>query len=133
MKKIKVLLADDHRDFRKTVAAFLERQGSVEIVGEAGDGNEAIRQADSTHPDLVLMDVHMPEMNGVEATREIKSRMPETKVVMLTFDGKESVRVLSSQNLADGFIEKSNLKQGLLNLLGLYASGTAFGLATQAA
>ncbi len=80
MQKLKVLLADDHDSFRRILIAFLRAQKDVEVVGEAVDGQEAVEQAERFHPDLVLMDIHMPKQNGLEATKAIKNRWPSTRV-----------------------------------------------------
>lgn len=84
MEAMRVLLADDHALFRSGVAGLLRRQEDFEVVGEAEDGAEALERAKELMPDLILMDVCMPGMGGVEATRRIKAVMPYVKVVMLT-------------------------------------------------
>jgi DNA-binding NarL/FixJ family response regulator len=117
MNRMKILLVDDHDRFRQNVASFLNEQGSVEIVGEAADGDEAIAQADRLHPDLVLMDVDMPNRDGFEATREIKLQRPETKVVILSMHGGDIYRRAAWRCAADGFIDKSSMKEALLALI----------------
>lgn len=117
MNALKVLLVDDHERFRQSVAAFLNEQGSVEIVGEAANGDEAITKTEQLHPDLVLMDVDMPKRNGFEATREIKLQNPETKVVILSMHGSEIYRRAAWRHAADGFIDKSSMKEALLALI----------------
>ena len=83
-KRIRVLLADDHLIVRMGLAALLGLEDDIALVGEATDGEEAVRLAAATHPDIVLMDLMMPKTNGVEATRGILRARPETKVVILT-------------------------------------------------
>ena len=117
MEQLRVLLADDHAGFRAMVAAFLSAQRNVAIVGEAGDGDEAVNQAGRLHPDLVLMDIKMPKRNGFDAARSIKGISPSTQVVMLSFNADESYRRMARQHLADGFIDKSSMKQSLINLI----------------
>lgn len=116
MYKLKVLLADDHNSFRRILVAFLKAQNNVEVVGEAIDGQEAIEQAERFHPDLVLMDIHMPKQNGIEATKAIKSKWPGTKVFILSMDPSEFYR-RNTQSFADGFIAKSSMKNALLSVL----------------
>ncbi len=83
-QRIRVLIVDDHVIVRKGIRALLAMQPDVEVVGEAGDGREALARAEEWRPDVVLMDLMMPEMDGIEATREITSRFAETRVVVLT-------------------------------------------------
>jgi DNA-binding NarL/FixJ family response regulator len=116
MYKLKVLLADDHDSFRRILVAFLRAQKDIEVVGEAIDGQEAIEQAEQFHPDLVLMDIHMPKQNGIEATKAIKNRWPGTKVFILSMDPSEFYR-RNTQNFADGFIAKTSMKNALLSVL----------------
>ena len=103
MQKLKVLLADDHESFRRILIAFLRAQKDVEVVGEAIDGQEAVEQAERFHPDLVLMDIHMPKQNGLEATKAIKNLRPSTRVFILSMDPSEFYR-RNTQDVADGFI-----------------------------
>ena len=82
--KIKVLLVDDHTVVLKGLAFFLSTQEDLELVGEASNGKEALVKVGETHPDVVLMDLYMPEMDGVEATGCIKKEYPDVKVIVLT-------------------------------------------------
>ncbi len=82
--RIRVLIVDDHVIVRKGVRALLSMQSDVEVVGEAGDGREALQMAEGLRPDVVLMDLVMPEMDGIEATREITTRLSKTRVLVLT-------------------------------------------------
>jgi len=116
MYKLKVLLADDHDSFRRVLVSFLRAQKGIEVVGEANDGQDAIDQVEKFHPDLVLMDIHMPKQNGIEATKAIKNRWPDTKVFILSMDPSEFYRK-NTQDFADGFIAKSSIKNALLEVL----------------
>ncbi|MGE5583407.1 MAG: response regulator [Bacillota bacterium] len=93
MEKIKVLLVDDQRLFVESLRVVLEKTASdIAVVGVASDGHMAVESASTLHPDVILMDVRMPELNGVEATRIILKRFPEIRVLMLTtFDDDEYV------------------------------------------
>jgi DNA-binding NarL/FixJ family response regulator len=113
MKRIRVLIADDHRDFRKVVHDFLSRLPNVFVVGEACDGDEAVEQVGKLTPDVVLMDIKMPHKNGLEATRIIKDRWPETKVLIATLNDDPAYRDQAREARADGFIVKSELKPSL--------------------
>jgi DNA-binding NarL/FixJ family response regulator len=117
MQTLKVLVADDHEGFRRLLSAFLRTQQGVEIIGEAKDGIEAVDQAERLHPDLVLMDLDMPNQDGFTATREIKDRVPETKVIILSMHGGEVYRRMAWKHAADGFIDKGSMKNALITLL----------------
>ena len=84
MKKIRVLVADDHAIVRMGLIALLAIDGDIEVVGEAEDGAEAVRLAESTKPNVVVMDIMMPVMDGIDATAEIVKRVPGAKVLVLT-------------------------------------------------
>lgn len=84
MKKIRVLVADDHAIVRMGLVALLATDGDIEVVGEAEDGKEAVKLAESTKPDVVIMDIMMPVMDGIDATTEIVKRVPGAKVLVLT-------------------------------------------------
>ena len=84
MEKIKVLIADDHRVVREGLAAILKTKDDIAVVGEAQDGQEAVEKTRTLLPDVVLMDVSMPRMGGVEATRQIKREFPHIGIVALT-------------------------------------------------
>jgi DNA-binding NarL/FixJ family response regulator len=121
MHKIKILLADDHETFRRVLASFLRSQPGVELVGEAVDGEEAVEKSGQLHPDLVLMDVHMPRKNGVEATRAIKVLNPDTKVVMMSVDPSESYQRYAL-SIADAYVPKTSMKEDLSFILGSFSS-----------
>ena len=92
MEPIRVLIVDDQTLMRQGLQTLLEMQDDIRIVGQAGDGVDALAQADALKPDVVLMDVRMPRMDGVEATRQIRARLPATQVIILTtFDDDEYV------------------------------------------
>src|SRR5213080_2265789 len=88
-KAIRVLLVDDHAVLRKGMRALLEREPGLEVVGEAEDGEQAIHVADRLRPDVILMDLEMKGMGGIEATRQITTICPETRVVVLTSHAAE--------------------------------------------
>ncbi len=113
MDRIKVLIADDHTDFRRIVREFLGRLTNVSVIGEAGDGSEAVAQVEKLNPDVVLMDISMPQMNGLEATKIIKQKWPETKVLIATTYDDPMYRMQALDAKADGFILKGSLKPSL--------------------
>ena len=84
MNKITVVVAEDHTIVRKGICSLFDAKSGIEVVGEAADGWEAIKQVETLHPDVVLMDITMPHLNGLEATRQIKKMFPQVKVLALT-------------------------------------------------
>ncbi|MGB2868154.1 MAG: response regulator transcription factor [Bacteroidota bacterium] len=129
MDRLKVLLADDHDGFRRTVAGFLSLQQGVEVVAEAVDGNEAIEQTVRHRPDLVLIDINMPYRSGLEAAQAIKAQLPLTKVVIVSLNAGETYRHMAQQHCADYFIDKASMKSSLLLIVSGLLSGTSNTLA----
>ena len=102
---IRLMLADDHRMLREGLRRSMSEQG-FDVVGEAGDGDEAVRNAQQLAPDVILMDVTMPEMDGVEATRQIRDLMPAVKIVMLTMHADQEVLAEAIRAGASGYLVK---------------------------
>jgi len=117
MKRMKVLLVDDHERFRRSIASFLNEQGCVDVVGEASNGDDAIAQTEKLLPDLVLMDVNIPNRSGIEVTRQIKLHSPKARVVILSMHGSDIYRRAATQFAADGFIDKNAMKEDLLAII----------------
>jgi DNA-binding NarL/FixJ family response regulator len=113
---MRVLVADDHSLFRDGLVSLLEVAGYT-VVGQAGDGQSAIDQALNLHPDLILLDLHMPVMNGLEALRQIKEKQPATFVVMLTVSDDESHLVDAMKAGANGYLYKHLNSQEFLRAL----------------
>ena len=125
MELIRVLLVDDHLLFRKGLARLLDAQPDFEVVGEAADGLEAIEQTWLLRPDLVLMDIRMPNCNGLEATRRIKDQMPDVHVVMLTVSDDEQDLTTAVRQGADGYLLKDLMPETLFQQLRGLMSGEA--------
>jgi DNA-binding NarL/FixJ family response regulator len=107
MKPIRVLLVDDHQLVRAGVQALLRDLAGVEVVGEAGDGREALRLIAAHRPDVVLMDIMMPSMNGLEATARIVKEHPGTRVIMLSVNASEEYVLQSLRAGAAGYLLKN--------------------------
>ena len=118
MNTIRILIVDDHKDFRKVVCEFLSRMPNVIVVGEADDGVDVIEKMEACDPDVIVMDIAMPKRNGLDATRIIKNRWPEKKVVIVTMHDGEFYRSQAEQAMADGFVVKSSIRSGLLATFG---------------
>ncbi len=126
MAKIRVLLADDHTIVRQGISALLEISPEIEIVGEAGDGHEAMELARKCPVDLILMDLDMPVMGGLEATRQICKEFPEIKVLILTqYDHKEHVLTILEAG-AHGFLNKAAASSELLSAIRAVYRGDSY-------
>jgi DNA-binding NarL/FixJ family response regulator len=112
---IGVLIADDRSPSRKGLRALLTTQPGIEVVGEARDGREAVRLVEEIRPDAVLMDAKMPAMDGLTATRLIKDKWPEIKVIMLTMYGADRAAAMKAG--ADAFLMKGCSAEQLLRAI----------------
>jgi DNA-binding NarL/FixJ family response regulator len=113
----KIVLADDHVMFRQGIRNFIEKLEHVQISGEADDGLELLELLKTSVPDLIILDIAMPKLRGLEALREVKKRYPQVKVVILTMHGtKEFVRQAVSEG-ADGFILKEEPSSELIDAI----------------
>jgi DNA-binding NarL/FixJ family response regulator len=105
-ESIRVLVADDHALFRQALKSVLEGEEGLELVGEAGEGEEAVRMATELVPDVILMDVHMPKLEGIEAARKINAELPTTKIVMLTVSDEQEDLFEAIKAGASGYLLK---------------------------
>ena len=126
MDKIKVLLVDDHAIMRDGIRALLSLHDDIEIVGEASEGQEAIEKTQDLSPDVVVMDVAMPDMDGLEATRRIKKQSPKVKVIILTqYDNKEYILSAIKAGAA-GYVPKRALGSELVSAIRAVNRGESF-------
>jgi len=114
---LRVLLVDDHVLFRSALATLLSSRGGVEVVGEAGDGVQAIELARKTVPDVILMDVYMPTCSGIEAVKVIKGEMPHVRIIMLTVSDVDEDLFEAIKNGAQGYLLKNLEPQQLFDSL----------------
>ena len=121
--KLKILIVDDHAIVRDGLAAILKFQKDMTVVGEAADGKSAIQKAQTLRPDIILMDLMMPNMNGADATAAIKQVLPETQILLLTSYGTSSDLSRAFRNGATGAITKSLPKEELLAAIRNVADG----------
>lgn len=119
---IRLMLADDHRMLREGLRRSMVDQG-FDVVGEARDGDEAVRLAEELRPEVILMDVTMPEMDGVEATRQIKGSLPEIKIVMLTMHADQEVLAAAIRAGASGYLVKDCSTEEIASAVRMAVSG----------
>ena len=122
-ERIRVMIVDDHSIVRVGLKQVLEQSGEFEVVGEAADGEEAVRVAADVSPDVVVMDVIMPKKDGVEACREIMESAPETRVLMLTASTEEDAVVEAVAAGATGYLQKETDREQLLSAVRDVARG----------
>jgi two-component system, NarL family, response regulator NreC len=126
MKRIRILLADDHAVVRQGFKMILSAQPDMEIVGEAGNGREAIELAESLKPDIVVMDVAMPELNGIEATRRLSTSSPHARVIALSMH-KDNVYVREILRAgARGYLLKDSVAADVVSAIRAVARGESY-------
>ena len=116
-RKVRVLIADDHRMFAEALGAILATDGRIKVVGQAGDGRAAVELAEKHRADVVLMDIAMPVMDGIEATRAIRKDLPKTAVVVVT--GSAATRDVSRARAAGaaGYVTKDQIAGDLVRAI----------------
>jgi two-component system response regulator NreC len=120
---IHILLADDHTILRAGLKMMLNAQPDMEVVGEAQDGQHALQEAQRLHPDIILMDITMPDMNGIEATRQIKKQLPNVKVLILTMHENDEYVFQALRAGASGYMLKEAADTDLISALHVVQSG----------
>lgn len=103
----RILVVDDHATFRHMLRVFLEQNPNWEVCGEAADGCEAVERTSELNPDIILMDLQMPRLNGIEATRRIHQQFPSTRVLILTLHQNSSLPEIAKDSGARGYVLKS--------------------------
>ena len=126
MEKIKVLITDDHAIVREGLQAILSVQPDIEVVGEATNGEESVKKAKELQPDIILMDITMPRMNGLEATREIKKQNPEMKILVLTMHEEDDYFYRILEAGASGYFIKGGSFNELITALRVVWHGDVF-------
>ena len=126
MSRIRILLADDHTVVRQGLRKVLEERPDWEVVAEAGDGREAVRLAEQHKPDVAILDVAMPLLNGIEATRQITKRLSNTRVLVLSMHADEAYVTQILQAGATGYLLKDSADVDLLQAVSEVSQGKSF-------
>ncbi len=126
MSSITILIADDHGVVRKGIRYLLERQPDLRVVGEAADGREAVRLAEELDPTVVIMDIAMPQLNGIEATAQIVKRNPRTGVIILSMHSDEAYLVRTLASGAKGYLLKDSAEEDMVRAVRTVAQGRPF-------
>ena len=126
MADIKIVLADDHTVMRSGLRLLLERQPNLSVVGEAADGREAVTLAAEHKPDVVVMDIAMPHLNGVEAARQIVNSNPQVAVVILSMHSDESYVIRSLKAGARAYLLKDSAEADLIEAIRAISAGKSF-------
>ena len=126
MSDVTILLADDHHIVRQGLVKLLEAESRFKVVGQASDGREAIRMAEELKPDIVVMDVGMPSLNGIEATRRVTHKLASTKVVILSMYKREEYAVQALRAGAMGFVVKESAVDELVQAVDTVMAGKTY-------
>jgi len=126
MNTIKIFLADDHTILREGLKSIITSDERIKIVGEAGDGREALERIEEIKPDLAIIDISMPSLNGIEVSRQVKKYYPQIKILILSqHDNEEFIKELISIGI-DGYVLKSNAKDELLRAIDIIINGDKY-------
>jgi DNA-binding NarL/FixJ family response regulator len=123
---IRIILADDHAVMRRGLRLVLEQQKDFEVVGEASDGRVAVSLAEAARPDVAVLDITMPNLNGIEAAQQIASKQPGVSIVMLSMHADESFVLRSLKAGARGYLLKESAESDLINAVRLVSEGKSF-------
>ena len=123
---LRVLIADDHTIVRSGIRMLLQTEKDIEVIGEALDGEQVVEMVEMLHPDVILMDISMPGINGIEATKRIKDRFPEIQILALTMHHSDEYFFAMLKAGASGYLLKTAETDELLNALHTVSRGEAF-------
>ncbi len=126
MTSVRILLADDHTVMRNGLRLLLERQPHLQVIGEASDGRQAVALSESSNPDVVIMDIGMPNLNGIEATRQIVNRSPRTAIAILSMHSDESYVIRALKAGARAYLLKDSAEADLLAAVRALTEGKSF-------
>jgi len=123
---VRILVVDDFEMFRKLVVELLEKRPELQVVGEASDGLEALQKAVEFRPDLILLDIGLPNLNGIEVARQLRSLVPESKIIFLTQESSADVVQKAFSAGARGYVTKNMLLEDLFAAVANVIAGITF-------
>jgi two-component system, NarL family, response regulator NreC len=126
VRQIRILLADDHNVMRGGLRVLLERQPGFKVVSEASDGRQAVEQAEATKPDIVVLDIAMPNLSGIEAAQRISTQLPHTRIIILSMHSDESYVLRALKAGAKGYLLKDSAENDLIEAIKAVDEGKAF-------
>jgi DNA-binding NarL/FixJ family response regulator len=122
----RILVVDDAESFRRIIASILEQESGLQLVGEASDGRIAVEKADNLRPDLVLLDIALPSLNGLQAAREIRTRAPQSRILIVSQESSREI-VQAALNLgARGYVHKMEAQRELLTAIKAVIRGEVY-------
>ena len=125
-EKLRILLAEDHQTVREGIKLLVNAQPDMEVVGEAGDGEEAIKEAERLDPDIIVMDVSMPNLNGLKATKRLRRQLTDVKILTLTRHTDDGYLQQLIAAGANGYVLKQSAPTELINAIRTVAAGNAY-------
>ena len=114
MPSVRVFVVDDYEPFRRTVCSMLKAAANVQVIGEASDGLEAVHKAEELKPDVILLDIGLPTLNGIEAARRISRVLPDAKILFVSQDNDPDVAAVALSGGAKGYVHKLDVTKDLL-------------------
>ena len=126
MDTIRILIADDHTLIRSGLRVLLNREPGLEVVAEAGTGRKALELAEAERPDVVMLDIAMPEMNGIEVARQISAKLPKAGIIMLSMHSDEGYVLRALKAGARGYLLKNSLESDIVNAVRAVGEGKAY-------
>lgn len=126
INKIRIMIADDHQLFREGIKRIINLENDMEVISECSDGETVISKYDGVLPDVILMDINMPHMNGVEATKKVKKIYPEAKIIILSIHDDEGYVLETLRSGASGYLLKDMEAEALTEAIRVVASGQAY-------
>ena len=126
MSTVRVLVADDHTIIRSGLRHLLERESDIEVAGEAADGREALELAEQLRPHVVLLDITMPKLNGIEVSRQLAAKLPKISIIILSMHSDESYVLKSLKAGARGYLLKDSAESDIINAVRAVSQGKAY-------
>jgi DNA-binding NarL/FixJ family response regulator len=126
MARYQIVLAEDHRAFRRLLRREVERGEDLRVIGEVEDGQELLELLEEVSPDLIILDISMPNLNGLEAAQHLKRSHPQVKILFLSMHKQPAYVEQAWRSGAEGYLLKEEMDQSLLNAIGQIRAGTTY-------